>query len=687
MTSSSTLDAGRAAAADRRWAEAYERLASVDATDDLVASDLDLLATVALLRGEPEASVEIRSRAYEAHLADGDVAGAARSAGWLALDLIELGDFSRCVVWAARAMRLASTMAEPGALTGFVRLAPAVAQLGSGNPAEARQLFEEVLAIAERHGDNELAIITMIGLGKSQIEVGAIAEGFASFDRAMTAIAAGEVAPVPAGVISCAAISDAVMAFDLERAFEWTSVLDRWCRDQPELITFSGQRHALRAGLLLIRGAWAEASTAAELALSRFRAGDYRAVYGAPYQLAELGRLRGAFHSAEESYRRAGESGWEPQPGLALLHLAAGRTQRAQNEIRRSVAGADPFTRRFLLPAVVEIEVAAGDLDAARRAVDELREASRSTPTPMLAATVAAAEARMLLAAGDPSAALGAARIAADAWRALDAPYERARSKVSAGSALLELGDRDSALAEFHGAREVFIALGADPALAELTDLMGDRRTGMLTSREVEVLRLVSTGPHQSRDRREALTQREDRRASPRQHLRQARTLDTGRSHRLCLRERTRLIALVGAPGAPRLHRMTHANGAARLHGTADAASGCRTYRCGYGHPVDRRHGLDRHLRGQQPADAAQGVAHAGCLVVQPVEHRDDQRGQRRVLALRVQPAPRSDLGAPHLLRRLVRDHARALPRSAARRRPTSAKWSIGLRRRRALTR
>ncbi len=75
-------------------------------------------------------------------------------------------------------------MAEPGALAGFVRLAPAVAQLGSGNPVEARREFEDVLAIAERHGDRELAVVTCLGLGKSLIEVGAIAEGFACFDRA-----------------------------------------------------------------------------------------------------------------------------------------------------------------------------------------------------------------------------------------------------------------------------------------------------------------------------------------------------------------------------------------------------------------------------------------------------------------------------------------------------------------------
>ena len=494
MTSSSALDAGRSAAAERRWAEAYELLAGVDATDGLGASDLDLLATVALLRGEPPAAVDALTRAYERHLAAEDIAGAARSAGWLALNLIELGDFTRSVAWAARALRLVSGMAEPGALAGFVRLAPAVAQLGSGNPAEARHEFEEVLAIADRHGDPELAAITSLGLGKSLIEIGATTDGFGCFDRAMSAIAAGEVAPVPTGVISCAVISDAVMAFDLERATEWTGVLDRWCRDQPELITFSGQRHALTAALLLLRGAWGEASTAAELALSRFRAGDYRAVYGAPYQLAELGRLRGAFHSAEEAYRRAGESGWEPQPGLALLHLALAKTLVAQDEIRRTAAGSDPFTRRFLLPAVVEIEVAAGDVGAARRAVAELREASRSTPTPMLAATLAAAEARVLLAAGDPSGALDAGRAGVDGWRALGAPFERARSMVSAGRALLELGDREAASAEFKGAREVFVALGANPALVELEDLTGDRRAGVLTPREVEVLRLVSTG-------------------------------------------------------------------------------------------------------------------------------------------------------------------------------------------------
>ena len=112
----------------------------------------------------------------------------------------------------------------------------------------------------------------------------------------------------------------------------------------------------------------------------------------------------------------------------------------------------------------------------------------------MLAATVAAAEARVLLAEGDARRALDRARAAVDAWSALAAPYEAARSRVLVGRALRAIGEAAAADAEFDAARGVFLALGADPAVAELAELTGERRSGGLTARELEVLRLVSTG-------------------------------------------------------------------------------------------------------------------------------------------------------------------------------------------------
>ncbi|MCD2443304.1 helix-turn-helix transcriptional regulator [Agromyces sp. SYSU K20354] len=494
MTSSSALDAGRAAAADRRWAEAYEQLATADASSGLAATDLELLATAAFLRGEAGAAVDALTRAHSVSVASHDLEGAARTAAWLALYLIELGDMAHYVEWLPRGIRLAEGVEHPSSVTGLVRVPPAIAQLASGDPSGAAERFREIEAIAERFGDGELAAIAVFSRGNCLVEMGEDAPAFACFDAAVEAVARGDVGPIPSGVILCTVVVTALMGFDFDRAVAWSRALDDWCRQQPDLVTYSGQRYALRSSLLVLQGAWSEASSAADLAMSRLRAGDYRAVFGAPYYHGEVQRLRGATHAAEESYRRAGETVWDPQPGLALLHLAQGKGTRAREEILRSASAADVFTRRSLLPAVVEIEVTAGDPGAARRTLRELTTLGGPIPTPMLSAAIAFADAQVRFAEGDAAGALVSARASVEGWRALGVPYETARGRVLVGRALGALGEADQGRAELDGARGVFASLGANPALAELEDLIGDRRAGVLTPREVEVLRLVSTG-------------------------------------------------------------------------------------------------------------------------------------------------------------------------------------------------
>lgn len=488
------LEAGRTAMAARRWAAAYEHLARADSGEGLAPADLEALATAAFLRGEAKAAVDASGRAHAAMLAHGDLEGAARTAAWIALYQIELGDLSRNFEWVPKGLRLADGIAEPSAVTGFVQLPPAIAQLASGDPAGAVRRFREIGRVAERFHDRDLAALATFGEGMCLLEVGEEAAGFARFDDAVAGVGRGEVSPVGAGIILCTVVGAAHTGFDFGRVIRWTKALDDWCRDQPELVAYSGQRHALRAALLLLEGAWDEASAAVELAMSRFRAGDYRAAFGAPYHFGEVQRLRGAFHSAAESYRRAGETAWEPQPGLALLHLAEGRVALARDEIRRSAAAADPFTRRRLLPAVVDIEVAAGDPVEARRALTELRALGGDSSTAMFAAAVAFAEATVLLAEGDATKAAAAAQSAADAWNALGIPYETARSRVLAGRALQAVGESSAARSEFDAARAILLELGAHPDLETLPSRAGDRHGGLLTDRELEVLRLVSTG-------------------------------------------------------------------------------------------------------------------------------------------------------------------------------------------------
>lgn len=494
MTPPTAVELGRTAVAERRWGEAYEVLSDAESSGGLAPPDLELLATATSLRGDAAAAVDILTQAHSTYLADDDQVGATRTAGWIALELLDLGDVYRSGAWVARGIRLADALTEPSSVAGLVRVVPALSELMTGNTDEAVRRFEEIAAIADRFHDRELAAIASLGRGQCLIAAGTAAEGLVCFDEAMAAVTAGEVSPIPSGIIYCAMIGTCRIAFDLRRAIEWTSALDRWCRRQPGLVAFTGHCHAHRAALFLLHGAWTEAYSAAQLAESRFRAGDHGAAWGAPYQLAEVERMRGEFRAAEKHYQQAGETPWEPQPGLALLHLAEGRASLAQAEIRRSAAGADTGTRRHLLPAVVEIELAAGDVVAAKEAADELVTLNRSAPTPMLAALAAFAAGQVLLAEGDPSAAFSELRAADVAWRALDAPFESARCRMLMGRALLALGEDESAVAEFEAARGVFAELGAAPALAELTELAGDSRPGPLTPREVEVLRLVSTG-------------------------------------------------------------------------------------------------------------------------------------------------------------------------------------------------
>ncbi|WP_353815900.1 LuxR C-terminal-related transcriptional regulator [Agromyces sp. SYSU T00266] len=493
MTSASALEAGRTAARELRWSDAVEYLARADAARGLAAPDLELLSTAAILRGDRAAAFDAGARAYGGHLEAFDRASAARWAGWMAVALVEAGDFSESLVWSARAMQVAAGVDDP-LLSATVRIGPAVAQLGSGDLAEGRRMGEEILGVAERHGDRVLIANASLVVAKALIAAGDLPEALALHDRTMAVIEAGGTGAFQTGDVLCAMVSDAIMASDLDRAAAWSEALDRWCRAQPSLVTFSGQRFALLAQIQLVRGDWDAAAASAESAMARFRAGDFRAAHGAPYALGEVQRLRGAFHSASESFRLARESGWEPQPGMALLLLVTGRTGQAQSEVRRTLAGEVPFIGRFVRPAAVEIELAAGDVDAARRNVDELVRSRDVLATPLFDAVIDLAEARVRSASADAPGALASARRAADGFLAAGAPYERARARVLAASALVALGDREAAELELEAARRAFAALGAEPALSDVEDVLGERRAARLTDREVEVLRLVSTG-------------------------------------------------------------------------------------------------------------------------------------------------------------------------------------------------
>jgi tetratricopeptide (TPR) repeat protein len=296
--------------------------------------------------------------------------------------------------------------------------------LFEGDADAAYPSFVEVGKIAERFGDADATMFARLGRGYALILEGQIAEGMALLDEVMVAVTADEVAPMLAGIAYCQVIALCQAVFDLRRAREWTEALTRWCDSQPGLVPFRGNCLVHRCEIFQLQGAWTEALDSARRA-SEWLAGPpaWDALGSAYYQLAEIQRLQGELAEAEESYRRASLAGRDPEPGMSLLRLAQGRINLGLPAIRRALEEAkDPIARSRLLPACVEVLLAADDVQAAAAAADELAGLAAQLGAAYPNALAAEASGAVLLAEGNPRAALTELRAAQRGWRDLGAP-------------------------------------------------------------------------------------------------------------------------------------------------------------------------------------------------------------------------------------------------------------------------
>lgn len=500
VTVSTALDRGRSAFAERRWLDASSEFALAVQEGGLPAEDLERSATAALLVGRFDDGINALAKAHEEYLLVGEAPAAARCAAWLAMQFRYAGKQAAAGGWFARARRLVEEHPEPCSVEGFLLVQQALGQLFGRDFEGARQMFAEAEQIAERFQDRDVLALSRLGQGQALIRLERVDEGMALLDEVLASVMSGGVGPFPSGIVYCALIESCHLAFDLGRAQEWTLALDRWCASQTDLVPFQGQCRMRRAEIYCLHGAWSDALATARTAQELFGHGDRNAMFGGFYQQAEVQRLRGEFAEAEDLYRQAHQAGHDPQPGLALLRLAQGKPAAAQSLIRRAAEEAGTFSRRLLLPAMVEIEVAAGDLAAAQAAAAELEALAEATRMPWVMALSGYSAGILLLATGDPHGAAKALRQAWNNWSELEAPYEAARCQVKLGIALQELGDDESAQLEFAAARTVFNNLGATPALKSLDQLENPvsptpvASAGPLSPREAEVLRLVAAG-------------------------------------------------------------------------------------------------------------------------------------------------------------------------------------------------
>jgi DNA-binding CsgD family transcriptional regulator len=490
------LERGRRAYARRAWAEAHESLTRADADSPLAADDLGLLATSAYMLGRDDESMSLLERAHQAHLAAGTTLRAVSCAMWICMHHAARGELGPAGGWLARAERLLGD--EDCAERGYLLIPAAFGAEAAGDFETAAATAASAVEIGRRFGDPDLYALATHMQGQFVIRQGRVHEGFRLLDEAMVAATSGSVSPIVTGLVYCGVILACVEVLDVRRASEWTEVLTRWCAEQPGLVAFTGRCLVHRAEIMQLHGAWPDALDEARQAAERLVQGFNRAAAAqAFYRQGEVLRLCGKLDEAEEAYGASNRFGWEPQPGLALLRLAQGRPDAAAAAIRRALGETTIWSRRaVLLPAQVEIALALDEREEARDASRELDALATQHGGAMLQALAATALGAVHLAAGEPAEALAAARRASEQWRALEAPYEEACARVAVGLACSALGDDDTAALELAAARATFAELGATPDLERVQVRLGEptRDTHGLTSRELEVLRLVAAG-------------------------------------------------------------------------------------------------------------------------------------------------------------------------------------------------
>jgi DNA-binding NarL/FixJ family response regulator len=495
---SGDLDRGRESYAAHEWQDAYQAFCDADRTAPLGPGDLDLLATSAYMVGRDEEWARHLERAHRAYLDAGEPLRAVRCAFWLSLNLALHRETGRATGWLGRGRRLLERVEHDSVERGYLLVPVAVGHHAAGEYGAAHSAAAAAAAIGERFGDADLFAVAVHEQGNILVEQGRVAEGLALLDEAMVAVTSGELSPIVTGLVYCSVIDGCRRAFELRRAQEWTNALARWCEQQPAMVAFTGKCLVDRAAIMLLRGAWPDALAEARRAGERCaQVSNPRAAGEALYCEGEIHRLRGELAAAEEAYREASRRGPEAQPGLALLRLAQGKRQAAIAAIRRVLEETYDRPRRArLLPAHVDIALAAGEVAEARRACAELEEIADDFDSRMLRAIAAHARGAVEL-ERDPRQASVALHGAREAWQELDAPYEAARVRVLMALACRALGDDDAAAWELEEARGAFAALGAAPDVARVDALArGSPPTDVhgLTLRELQVLRLIASG-------------------------------------------------------------------------------------------------------------------------------------------------------------------------------------------------
>jgi class 3 adenylate cyclase len=455
------VEAGREAVRRHAWQEGFEFFKQAEETVELSGDDLELFAEAALWTGGFDDYLPIKERAHAAHARAGNYLRAAYVATHLAHDYNIKLETSVANGWLRRARRLLDDE-EEAAEHGYLALELGLRALGEHDFERAFEEGRRAEEIGRRFGDRSLEIRGIQRQGSALIAKGELEEGRALLDEASVAAVSGELDPYSTLVVYCNTIGACRDVADFDRAGQWTKRASEFC-ESHSLSAFPGMCRVNRVEVMRFRGDLLEANAEADRAGRELRTWNPRVAAAAFYEIGEIRLRLGELAQAEQAFREADEFGKDPEPGRSLLLLAKGNPQGAAASIRRALAdeSAGLPARARLLPAAVEIRLAAGDVEGAEQAALELKEIAGVFETSALEAAGAQAHGAVLLQRGDTLGAASCLRQALRLWQEIGAMYETGRTRELLGLVLSADGDEGAALWELQAAAARFERLGA----------------------------------------------------------------------------------------------------------------------------------------------------------------------------------------------------------------------------------
>jgi LuxR family transcriptional regulator, maltose regulon positive regulatory protein len=450
---------------------------------------------------------EYRLKAYDAFIQSGDKRGAARTAGWLGIDYLEIkGEFPIANGWFQRAATLLRDVDDCWEL-GFITLLRArICFMQQPTNDTALQLVEESISISKRVGsiDGEMMATGVKGLILTS--EGKIDKGMTCLDEATVIATSSEVKDVSLAGITCCLLIDACQRIrDYERAGQWCNKVKELSRRWHFDALFSSCRTNY-ASVLIWKGEWEAAEQELLLASKELEHLRPAHIGMCLVQLADLRRRQGRWKEANELLQQA------QVPAAKLLASAAFAYDQGEMETAgemaqryvRQIPTKEKIRKLAAIELLIRIYCKQQKIDEANNLLNELKDIDEMVNNPPVKASFLSCSGIIHEACGNTMTAREFFEDAIDIYDTIDAPFESALNRILLSEVLIRLQQYRNAESELNAALKSFEKMGAEKYTEKAKHLLKSvhRQHALeqkpeapeFTGRELEILRLLAEG-------------------------------------------------------------------------------------------------------------------------------------------------------------------------------------------------